>query len=82
MHCTGLWRLDNPDAAGEMLRQTWVAGLMEEIIAKYGNRNGCKWVEGIDPPDTDCEEERPAEHTGEGRGGSHQGMAKCSIVLA
>ena len=77
-----LWRFDNPEQAETMLRRTWVAGLMEEIIAKYGDRSGCRWVEGIDPPDDEDEDVRPADQPGEGRGGSHQGMVNCSTVLA
>eukprot|EP00961_Rhodomonas_salina_P183714 2479852-Rhodomonas_salina.1 len=42
-----LWRCDNPEEAETMKRQTWVAGLVEEIISKYGDRHWSKTVEGI-----------------------------------
>jgi hypothetical protein len=80
-----LWRIDNPEEAATMPRRTWVAGVMEEIIAKYGDRSGCKWVEGIDSRESNSDDDRPAEHTGEGRGGSHQGMAsvrQCWLDLS
>eukprot|EP00961_Rhodomonas_salina_P178741 2411082-Rhodomonas_salina.1 len=37
-----LWRLANPDAAEKMEHRVWMAGLVEEIIATYGDRNGNK----------------------------------------
>eukprot|EP00961_Rhodomonas_salina_P063259 850154-Rhodomonas_salina.1 len=44
-----LWRLANPDAAEKMEHRVWMAGLVEEIIATYGDRKGDKTVEGMDP---------------------------------
>eukprot|EP00961_Rhodomonas_salina_P267710 3617193-Rhodomonas_salina.1 len=71
-----------------MKRQTWVAGLVEEIIRKYRDRHGSKTVEGIDPgTESKSEsggeegEDRPDAQPGK-RGGSHQGMARGPDVLA
>eukprot|EP00961_Rhodomonas_salina_P288882 3903994-Rhodomonas_salina.1 len=62
----------------------WMAGLVEEIIAMYGDRNSNKTVEGMDPvrdEDTEVEEEEGGDslagNTG-CHGGLHQGMAKAS----
>jgi hypothetical protein len=81
-----LWRIDNPEESQLLPRRTWVAGLIEEIIAKYGDRKGCDWVQGCvaeltEEEEEETGEERQAENTGGGRGGLHQGMAKANEVL-
>jgi hypothetical protein len=59
-----LWRQANMTEMDEFTRRAWLGGLVEEIIAKYGDRKGCKWVQGIDEPEAEAEEERPAEKPG------------------
>jgi hypothetical protein len=79
-----LWRQHNADEAEEQSRRVWVGALIEEIIHKFGDREGCKWTEGIEEEEVEDwneDDERPAKKPA-GRGGSHQGMARCSEVLA
>ena len=76
-----LWRQANPQESDFTSRRVWVAGLIEDIIAKYGDRNGCKWVQEDSDTQSDDNDDRPYAHTG-GRGGSKYGMAKASDVVA
>jgi len=76
-----LWRQANPQESDFTSRRVWVAGLIEDIIAKYGDRNGCKWVQEDSDTEPDDHDDRPYAQPG-GRGGSKYGMAKASDVVA
>ncbi len=75
-----LWKLENPDkmtGRGAMTLKKWLAGLVEEILDKYG------WL-GEQAPD---EEDEDGEHDNHPDGkpgkhrGSHQGMPRADDVL-
>jgi len=76
-----LWRFENPTEAELTTRRVWIAGLIEEILEKYGTAGG-KEVPA-DPASSE-EEELPCHPTGKSgkSGGSHYGLARASDVLA
>jgi len=76
-----LWRLANPDDAHIISRRVWIAGLIEEILEKYGTKDGRKLADMHLWQAADVEPFRPDENPG-GRGGSHHGLANARDVLA
>eukprot|EP00961_Rhodomonas_salina_P254824 3444031-Rhodomonas_salina.1 len=35
-----LWHIENPEEGQLLERRTWIAGLIEEILTKYGSKSG------------------------------------------
>lgn len=76
-----LWKIKNPEEAETTTSCVWIAGLVEEILAAYGEREG-QWLTSGKRrrgPGEDVEE-RPDASAG-GHGGSHLGKAKAATVL-
>jgi len=77
-----LWRWEQfPEERDWTTRRVWIAGLIEEILNKYGARGGAEVQDPGTKTDYDGPSSRPEKNTGGGHG-SHRGLALAADVLA
>eukprot|EP00961_Rhodomonas_salina_P246707 3332867-Rhodomonas_salina.1 len=76
-----LWRLENAEESAKLELRTWVAGLIEEILEKYGAKGGVAPDAIVEKEVAGEGEAYPDGHPGKA-GGSRTGLALAADILA